>query len=72
MPREYKMYINGEWVGALEGGVYDDLNPYTGEVFARVSAGDSRVDTLLDCLLRRNHHVPSRPSINPHIIQCPY
>jgi len=39
MAREYKMYINGEWVGALDGEVYDDLNPYTGEVFARVPAG---------------------------------
>jgi aldehyde dehydrogenase (NAD+) len=33
------MYINGEWVGALDGAVYDDLNPYTGEVFARVPSG---------------------------------
>ncbi|MBP1733418.1 MAG: vdh [Deltaproteobacteria bacterium] len=39
MTREYKMYINGEWVGAADGAVYDDLNPYTGEVFARVPAG---------------------------------
>jgi acyl-CoA reductase-like NAD-dependent aldehyde dehydrogenase len=39
MPREYKMYINGEWVGALDGEVYDDLNPYTGEVFAQVPSG---------------------------------
>jgi aldehyde dehydrogenase (NAD+) len=33
------MYINGEWVGALDNEVYDDLNPYTGEVFARVPSG---------------------------------
>ena len=39
MPREYKMYINGEWVDALDNQVYDDLNPYTGEVFARVASG---------------------------------
>jgi acyl-CoA reductase-like NAD-dependent aldehyde dehydrogenase len=39
MPKEYKMYINGEWVGALDGQLYEDLNPYTGEVFARVPAG---------------------------------
>lgn len=39
MPREYKMYINGEWVGALDGGVYDDFNPHTGEVFAHVPSG---------------------------------
>ena len=39
MAREYKMYINGKWVDALDGERYDDDNPYTGEVFARVSAG---------------------------------
>lgn len=44
MPREYKMYINGEWVGALDNEVYDDLNPYTGEVFARIPSG-KRVDS---------------------------
>jgi len=37
--KEYKMYINGEWVGALDGEVYDDLNPYTGDVFGRVASG---------------------------------
>ena len=39
MPREYKMYINGDWSDALDGERYDDYNPYTGEVFARVAAG---------------------------------
>jgi acyl-CoA reductase-like NAD-dependent aldehyde dehydrogenase len=39
MPTEYKMYINGEWVTALDDEAYDDLNPYTGDVFARVPSG---------------------------------
>ena len=39
MSTEYKMYINGEWVSALDGEAYDDLNPYTGDVFARVPSG---------------------------------
>jgi len=33
------MYINGEWDGALDGETYDDYNPFTGEVFAKVSSG---------------------------------
>jgi aldehyde dehydrogenase (NAD+) len=33
------MYIDGHWVDAVDGTRYDDLNPYTGEVFARVPAG---------------------------------
>jgi aldehyde dehydrogenase (NAD+) len=39
MPGEYQMYINGEWIGAADGKVYDDFNPYTGEVFATIPAG---------------------------------
>jgi len=37
--RTYRMYISGEWVDALDNEFYDDLNPYTGEVFARISSG---------------------------------
>jgi acyl-CoA reductase-like NAD-dependent aldehyde dehydrogenase len=39
MAREHKMYVNGEWVDSCDGRYYDDFNPYTGEVFARVPAG---------------------------------
>ena len=39
MPREYKMYINGEWADAFDGEVYQDFNPFTGEVFAQIPAG---------------------------------
>jgi acyl-CoA reductase-like NAD-dependent aldehyde dehydrogenase len=43
MPKEYKMYINGEWVDALDREMYDDYNPYTGKVFARVAAAFASV-----------------------------
>jgi acyl-CoA reductase-like NAD-dependent aldehyde dehydrogenase len=33
------MYINGQWVNAVGGKKFDDMNPYTGEVFATVAAG---------------------------------
>ena len=39
MTREYPMYLNGEWVDAVDGKTFDDFNPYTGEVYARVAAG---------------------------------
>jgi len=31
------MYINGEWVKAASGTTFDDCNPFTGEVFAKVA-----------------------------------
>jgi acyl-CoA reductase-like NAD-dependent aldehyde dehydrogenase len=46
MAKEYQMYINGAWVKAASGTTFDDYNPYTGEVFARV-ANASRDDAKL-------------------------
>lgn len=36
----HQMLINGQWVNAASGEFFDDRNPYTGEVFARVPKGD--------------------------------
>ncbi len=44
--KEYRMYINGEWVTASDGTMFDDVNPYTGEIFARL-ANAGRNDTRL-------------------------
>lgn len=32
--KNYKMYIDGNWVDALSGQTFEDMNPYTGEVYA--------------------------------------
>ena len=37
--KTWKMYINGKWVDAANGGTFEDYNPYTGEVYAHVPAG---------------------------------
>src|SRR5512143_1046906 len=37
--REYKIYMSGEWLVALGGKDYDDVNIYSGEIFARVASG---------------------------------
>jgi len=36
---EYSHFIGGEWVRAAEGGSFDDLDPFSGEVVARIAAG---------------------------------
>jgi acyl-CoA reductase-like NAD-dependent aldehyde dehydrogenase len=43
MTKEYKMYIGGQWVAASNKATFEDYNPYTGEVYAKVPAG-KRVD----------------------------
>ncbi|OGO18336.1 MAG: hypothetical protein A2Z02_02465 [Chloroflexi bacterium RBG_16_48_7] len=37
--KDYRMYIDGQWVDAASKNTFADLNPYTGEVFAMVAAG---------------------------------
>src|SRR5580658_8177714 len=34
-----KMYYGGAWHDAIEGGYFDDLEPFSGSVFAKVAAG---------------------------------
>ena len=40
--KTYQMFINGEWVDSVSGETFDDLNPYTGEIYARVQKGDEK------------------------------
>src|SRR5215210_7228584 len=43
--REYKMLIDGEWVDALSGTIFESVNPYTGRVWATApEAGEEDVD----------------------------
>src|SRR5690606_12225249 len=39
--RQYCQLIAGEWVNADDGDAFDDMNPYSGEVFARIPASGS-------------------------------
>jgi acyl-CoA reductase-like NAD-dependent aldehyde dehydrogenase len=39
MGREYQMYINGKWVDSQSNTLFDDRNPFTGEVYAKVANG---------------------------------
>lgn len=40
--KTHKMFINGQWSDALSGATFDDLNPYTGELYAKVARADAR------------------------------
>ena len=45
----YKLFINGEWVPAVDGETFDDLNPYNKDVYARVQKGSIKdVDKALE------------------------
>ena len=36
---EHRRFIGGEWTGASGEGIFEDLDPYSGEVVATVAAG---------------------------------
>ena len=38
----YKMFIKGEWVDAASSGVFDSLNPYTGQAWATMPDGQEQ------------------------------
>src|SRR5262249_12013237 len=38
--RQTKILIDGKWVNAVSGKTFETINPATGEVIARVAAGD--------------------------------
>jgi len=40
--KAYQMYINGQWLDAIDGRTFDDYNPYNGEVYARIPSGKRR------------------------------
>jgi acyl-CoA reductase-like NAD-dependent aldehyde dehydrogenase len=40
--KTYQMFVDGKWVDAVSGATFDDMNPYTGDVYARVAKGDAR------------------------------
>ena len=37
--RQHKMFIGGKWVDAANGKTFEDMNPYTGDVYAHLPAG---------------------------------
>ncbi|GEN33950.1 aldehyde dehydrogenase [Aneurinibacillus danicus] len=38
--KEYKMFINNEWVESVSGKKFDSVNPFTGEVWAQAPMGE--------------------------------
>ena len=49
---EYKLFINGQWVPSSDGTIVDDINPATGELYARYHQGNK--DDLLKAISAAN------------------
>ncbi|MEJ2587511.1 MAG: aldehyde dehydrogenase family protein [Deltaproteobacteria bacterium] len=40
--KTYQMFIGGQWVDAVSGETFEDVNPYSGEVYAKVAKGNAQ------------------------------
>ena len=46
--KEYKLFINGAWKNSVSGETFDDFNPFTGDLYAKVAkAGVDDADLAL-------------------------
>lgn len=46
--KEYKLFVNGQWVDAKSKETFEDLNPYTGKLYAKIAkAGEEDVDAVM-------------------------
>ena len=51
--KEYKLFIDGEWVSSSSNTILDDINPYNGEVFAKVhQASDADLERAIAAAYR--------------------
>src|SRR6185437_13651282 len=51
--KTYKLFIDGQWVTSKRNVVVDDINPASGQVFARVQkAGTEEVETAIAAAFR--------------------
>ena len=48
MSKTYQMYIDGQWLGSIDGETFDDYDPYNGEVYATLPSG-KRADAGKAC-----------------------
>ena len=69
--KTYRMFIGGEWVDALSGATFEDLNPYTGEVYAKVPKGDaSDADRVMAAAAAaRKPYAATPPLLRSQILQ---
>jgi len=62
--KKHKMFIGGKWVDAINGKTFDDMNPYTGEVYAQIPAGKREGRAL-----RHRSGTGSLPGVGSHATQ---
>ncbi len=67
--KNYQMFIGGKWVDAVSGATFEDLNPYTGELYACVAKGDaSDADRAMAAAFAARKPWSASPSLDRSLI----
>lgn len=61
--KTYQMLIGGQWVDAVSGKTFDDMNPFNGELYAKVPEADARdVDRVMAAAYEARSQWASAPA----------
>ncbi|MGA2106079.1 MAG: aldehyde dehydrogenase family protein, partial [Syntrophorhabdales bacterium] len=61
--KTYRMLIGGQWVDAVSGKTFDDMNPFNGELYAKVPEADARdVDRVMAAAYEARSQWASAPA----------
>ena len=61
--KTYQMLIGGQWVDAVSGNTFDDMNPFNGELYAKVPEADARdVDRVMAAAYEARSQWASAPA----------
>ena len=71
--KTYQMYLDGTWVDAADGEVFESLNPYTGKVWAMIPRGRQedaeRAVTAADRAFRSDDWAGMTPTDRGHLLR---
>ena len=63
--KTYQMFIGGQWTEAVSGETFDDLNPYSGELYAKVAKGDAQdADRAMAAAFEARQEWAATPAVN--------
>ncbi len=64
--KEFKLFINGQWKESASGNVVEDINPATGQAFAKIhQPSDNDVDAAVAAAVAAGKEWESTPNITP-------
>ena len=71
--KTYQMYIDGDWVDAVSGDVFESLNPYTGAAWATIPRGQKedaiRAVDAAACAFRSSDWAGMAPTDRGHLLR---